>query len=57
MIIIECAWCGAEMGTKECNEHDESNGKTSHSICDVCEKKVYADLDVIDTKEIPLESV
>ncbi len=49
MIIIKCAWCGEKIGTKKCNEHDKANGEISHSICGVCEKKVYADLDAIDT--------
>ena len=49
MIIIKCAWCGAKIGTKECDEHDKSNGEISHSICDVCEQKMYAELNAIDT--------
>lgn len=51
MIIIQCAWCGTKIGTKECNEHDEVNGKISHGICNTCEKKMYAELDALDTEE------
>jgi len=39
-------WC--KIGTKECNEHDKSNGDISHGICVACAKKVYTSM---DTKE------
>jgi len=51
MIIIKCAWCGLDMGTKPCNENDEANGGVSHSMCNTCEKKMYAKLNSIDDKE------
>ena len=40
IIKVKCAWCGLDMGTKECDKNDKSNGKTSHSICDECLDKI-----------------
>ena len=44
---ITCAWCGADMGEKECSEPD--NGLVSHSICEQCRNKAMAELEGQDS--------
>lgn len=40
---IVCAWCGADMGKKECSGID--SGLVSHSICERCFSESMAELD------------
>ena len=40
---IQCAWCGADMGEKECSGPD--NGLVSHSICKRCLAETTAKLE------------
>ena len=40
---IVCAWCGADMGEKECSGPD--NGLVSHSICEQCRMEAMAELE------------
>ena len=40
-----CAWCGASMGTIECNNQNSSPSQTSHGMCDECLEVVMAELE------------
>lgn len=40
---IMCAWCGTDIGTKDCSIQD--NGLVSHSICERCFAETMAKLE------------
>ena len=40
---VLCAWCGADMGEKECSGPD--NGLVSHSICERCRMETMTELE------------
>jgi hypothetical protein len=41
---IVCAWCGKEMGVKECPGSKEMKDPITHSICEGCKAKVMAEI-------------
>ena len=43
---VVCAWCGADMGEKDCSGPD--NGLVSHSICERCRIETMAELESRD---------
>ena len=42
---IVCAWCGKEMGVKECPGSNDKDGTITHSICEDCKTKAMAEIE------------
>lgn len=42
---IVCAWCGKDMGVKDCPGSKEMKDPISHSICQACKAKVKAEIE------------
>lgn len=45
---IVCAWCGTDIGTKDCSGQD--NGLVSHSICERCFMETMVELEVLSVE-------
>jgi hypothetical protein len=39
-MIVRCAWCKADMGTKPCEPYQ--HGQVSHGMCPACESNWWA---------------
>ena len=44
---IVCAWCGEHLGDKEVMSLSGNLSPITHSICPVCMKRVFGELDYI----------
>jgi hypothetical protein len=44
---IVCAWCGKHLGEKEVMRLPQELPPITHSICPVCMKRVFGELDYI----------
>jgi len=46
---IICAWCRCSLGEKVCNSFDARLPAITHSICPVCQQRVFGEMN--DTPE------
>jgi hypothetical protein len=44
-LTIECAWCRKLMGTKKCENWNETLPPVTHSICQDCQDNLRAQAD------------
>lgn len=53
---VVCAWCGADLGVKECETGEETENNISHSICEPCKDRVInEESELTVNTSIPIE--
>ena len=45
ILKIICAWCRCSLGEKACHSLDERLPAITHSICPVCQQRVFGEMD------------
>ena len=48
---VVCAWCGKEMGVKECPGSKMMKDPITHSICECCKAKTMKDIEQFKKEE------